>query len=187
MQRKVRATERRISSPIETVAALSNTRGVAWLDSSLRLGDWGRLSLLATEPVEELVWHEDGSDFFLRLVQATTDSGRVAVGYISYDAALPWVGVTSRQTSSPSPVRTSWCMTRCSGLSMRRMERSPFDRLRVTPGRQLRAIDKTRRHTLARPGPVLTPAATPQWTPNESGGLLALVERIKWHIHEGDI
>jgi para-aminobenzoate synthetase component 1 len=97
-----------VISPVEVFASLSGHRGSMWLDSSMTTGDWGRYSIIAADPSLELIL--SGDNMTMRSAEGTTQSGdrtmffdeidRVAqserkngIGYVSYEATLPWLGL----------------------------------------------------------------------------------------------
>lgn len=91
--------------------------GAVWLDSALAVGDRGRYSLLAHRPVGELMlggeilrYHLQGRTLTTEarlwpelLEQICADWPGYAVGFISYEASLPWLApdLPARRDSLP--------------------------------------------------------------------------------------
>lgn len=103
--------------PVDCFSPIAGRRGSVWLDSSLTRGAWGRHSIMATQPVGELRLSEGkgeitdgagnadpaGADDLLRELESIRRSqNRWAIGFISYEAALPWLRlVPSGKTELP--------------------------------------------------------------------------------------
>ena len=83
--------------------AISHEPGSVWLDSSLMIGDKGRYSLIARRPVREISANAANiQDRFSELTKLWQDNTLFSIGYISYEAALPFVGIKSKQTEDLS-------------------------------------------------------------------------------------
>lgn len=97
---------------------LAHRPGSVWLDSSLGLGDRGRTSLIATDPELDVSWHNgvitkrhsDGtcdklecSDGMREILRMISIHDGPAVGYVSYEAMLPGLGIDSRHANATVP------------------------------------------------------------------------------------
>lgn len=108
-------------SPADLFRRFAHEPGAVWLDSALQVSDRGRYSLLARKPVGSLTLrgNEISSTFdtkkesignsgniahFLEsLSSLVTDRELVAVGFVSYEAMLPFVGMQLPDRSSAIP------------------------------------------------------------------------------------
>ncbi len=159
-----------------TFAPQANRPGSVWLDSSETRGDWGHTSFVATDPLYELILRDnlttirsvnggtsegDRNRFFAELDAVHMHSSRKAVGFISYEAALPWLGVKPRSHSQTVPDAHFYV----------------YDRWQEFGQAQ------KRRPTNAKPDAAQS-TVTESMSREE---YLERVNRIKWHIHEGDI
>ena len=90
--------------PVDCFASVARKRGSVWLDSSLQRHDWGRTSIIAANPIAELKYENgqgeitsvDGRShkycldgIIDELERIRRGDNRWAIGYISYEAALP--------------------------------------------------------------------------------------------------
>jgi len=90
---------------------IANQYGSAWLDSSLRFGDRGRYSYIARNPVLDI--SQNGHTILIKkpeselkvlknenvfdiLESSWKDENLFSVGYISYEAMLPFLGIKSK-------------------------------------------------------------------------------------------
>ena len=92
-------------------------KGAVWLDSSLRIGDKGRASFIAFDPVIEVTVYENSieikSEHKTEKIRGTFDPLKLlndlwetenlfSVGYFSYESTLPFVGLRpNRQCGLP--------------------------------------------------------------------------------------
>ncbi len=82
--------------PENIFPAIANEPGSVWLDSSLMMGDKGRYSFIARRPIKEI--SAGGSDYeerFGELTKHWQNKSLFSIGYISYEAALPFARVKS--------------------------------------------------------------------------------------------
>ena len=97
------------SSPETLFATLANMPGSAWLDSTLCFDDRGQSSFIASEPIIDVALEKDyltirraGADLqtlpseqiWEQLTKLWESRQYFSVGYISYEAMLPFVGIT---------------------------------------------------------------------------------------------
>lgn len=164
-------------SPADLFAGLHASRGAVWLDSSLTRNDWGRTSLIAVEPVDELVLENDQRRFFDELNRISVDPELTAIGFIGYEATLPFLGLKASSTRSDVSAAHFYIYDKVLRYDH---ETGEFD-------------DPEFASRLARentpPVVSLVPAVTdPNIRPVISRAeYLKQVERIQWHVHEGDI
>lgn len=139
-------------------------RGAVWLDSSLTLGSWGTQSLVAVQPVGELILRDNRAEFFADLDRLTRIEGKTAVGFLTYEAALPWVGLVA-QTQTDVPLGHFFVYDK-----VHRFDSTPY--APPDPGEGVPTV------------PAAPVAVTATVTRSE---YLDAVERIQQHIREGDI
>ena len=85
-------------SPEKIFPAIAHEPGSVWLDSSLMIGDKGRYSFVARRPVKEIFANATNlQDRFTELTKLWQEKSMFSIGYISYEAALPFVGLDSNQ------------------------------------------------------------------------------------------
>ena len=155
--------------------------GFVWLDSSQIKDSWGRQSLIANEPSGEIVLQngrttvKHGSRIVATgnshlLLQTLDDiyrgEERTAVGFISYEAALPWLGVTPRSLMHNIPDAHFFIYDQVDWLE--NLADEPDLSISPAPSHQ--------------PNKSVTVEAS-----IDRPDYLERVNRIKWHIHEGDI
>jgi para-aminobenzoate synthetase component 1 len=178
--------------PVDCFAVLARQRGSIWLDSSLQRHDWGRTSIIATSPVAELMYqggqgviapvHEPkkycGLDEIINELESIrTDNHRWAVGYISYEAAFPWLSL------KPS-----------SDIDRPEIHFFVYDRIVEydnqtggfsDPDLAIRFMEEGyAAGTFRESAKVSATHLSPTLSKDD---YLVRVERIKWHIREGDI
>ena len=93
---------------------LAARKGAVWLDSSLRIGDKGRASFIAFDPVIEVTVYENSieinSEHKAEKIQAAIDPLKLlkdlwetenlfSVGYFSYESTLPFIGLRANRKS----------------------------------------------------------------------------------------
>ncbi|MEE8405257.1 MAG: anthranilate synthase component I family protein [candidate division Zixibacteria bacterium] len=110
-----------IIRPVSTALSLENLfgklaakKGAVWLDSSLRIGDKGRASFIAFDPVIEITVYENSieikSEHKAEKIRGTFDPLKLlndlwetenlfSVGYFSYESTLPFVGLRANRPS----------------------------------------------------------------------------------------
>jgi len=164
--------------PADLFPALSDSRGSVWLDSSLTRGEWGKTSLIATEPVAELVLSDDNDRFFQELDRVAQDPQLTAIGFIGYEAALPFVGLNASHASGRIPSAHFFVYDRV-------IRYDHFTCGYDDPDRVAELTEQIESGALAEDsGSTAPPDIRPVISRAE---YLKAVERIKWHIHEGDI
>jgi para-aminobenzoate synthetase component 1 len=86
--------------PVDCFVRMARRPGAVWLDSSLARDDWGRYSLLATDPVDRLVSTGEGDlqPIMDELESIRCSQDRYAIGYVGYEATLPWLGLRATVT-----------------------------------------------------------------------------------------
>jgi para-aminobenzoate synthetase component 1 len=109
------------STPLQLFISLAHQPGSVWLDSSLHFGDRGRFSFIARRPSldvssnkGEIVVVQDGGrtrtssrgDIFEYLETLFSCGTRFAVGYITYEATLPFLGL--EKANQASPINQAW-------------------------------------------------------------------------------
>ena len=84
--------------PVDCFARMARRPGAVWLDSSASDGGWGKCSILATDPVDHIVWDGDGNigGILDELERIRRSDSLTAVGCIDYEATLPLLGVTPK-------------------------------------------------------------------------------------------
>ncbi len=103
--------------PVDCFARIARRRGSVWLDSSLSRHGWGSQSILATDPIGELTltgntgrvaYHDqpsldcDRERILAELESIRTMSDRSAIGFVGYEATLPWLGLKpAREATVP--------------------------------------------------------------------------------------
>ena len=166
------------TEPTDLFSRLAGRRGSVWLDSSLTRCEWGRCSLLATNPVDDLVLGEDRTAFFSELDDILHDQHKVAIGFIGYEATLPFVGLNSSHKMSDVPPAQFLVYDQVLRYDH---TTGKFDNPALAE--KLLEIDDSQ---AARTASVPTTAT--DFRPAVSrAAYLEAVEKIKWHIHEGDI
>ncbi len=120
------ATEKSIKSQgmqhdeelVYSIEEHAGTEGFVWLDSSLKLNQKGRKSLVAWQPKFELRLENgrtrlfrsgtleeisNGANFLNKLESLCVTEDMTAIGYFSYEAMLPFVGVTPKNSEGIFP------------------------------------------------------------------------------------
>ncbi|MFH1686988.1 MAG: aminodeoxychorismate synthase component I [bacterium] len=97
---------------------LARRPGSVWLDSSLSIGDRGHTSLIATDPELDVICQSnivtlikrDGTRRQYQCLDSLKELERIiaahngpAIGYISYEATLPNLGVSARRANAAVP------------------------------------------------------------------------------------
>lgn len=109
------------TSPADLFRRFAHEPGAVWLDSALQVRDRGRYSLLARKPVGSLTLRGNEissllnskkestcssggiANFLERLSSLVAERELVAVGFVSYEAMLPFVGMQLPEPSSVIP------------------------------------------------------------------------------------
>jgi para-aminobenzoate synthetase component 1 len=166
-----------------------------WLDSTLRLNDRGQASLLGRNPALEVILENgtatvgrpglagqrmEGEDGLAVLEKLVADQDRLAVGYLGFEATLPFAGVTPKYHPKIPQGRfllydSVLQIDHDSGLgSVSNPAADDYADLLTNSGRLLMPIV-----------PTLPPALATPVIGRED--YLERVQRIKDHIREGDI
>lgn len=164
--------------PADLFRPLAGSPGSVWLDSSLTRSGWGRCSFLAEDPVKELKLPGDRDTFFAELNRIARDPRLTAIGFIGYEATLPFVGVESSQKPSPVPAAHFFVYDQ-----VLRFDRTTetYNDLELAAKLSERAGKSTK---VVTPSLSKQPVVKPVLTRTE---YLRAIDKIKWHIHEGDI
>ena len=165
-----------------------------WLDSTLRLNDRGRSSLLGRNPALEVILEDgtafvgrpgqpgkriDGDDGLTVLENLVADQDRLAVGYIGYEETLPFVGVES--SHRPEIPNARFLLYD----SVLRIDHDNGSASVSNPHADDYSDLLNSHQILTQVAPTLPPAeAMPVIRRDE---YLERVQRIKEHIREGDI
>jgi len=81
---------------------LANEFGAVWLDSSFRFDNRGRYSIIAVNPVEDLIFDNDYDSFFNK-IEEIKSRGKSMLGYIGYEAAMNFLDIEPRFKSQIIP------------------------------------------------------------------------------------
>jgi len=160
----------------------SPEKGAVWLDSSLACDDWGRRSLVTVQPIAELVLYGSGSmlylqntdkvrsdraGFYRELEKLASEQNKCAIGFISYEAALPWLGIQPCQPPNCMPDAHFFVYDKVNWL----------ENISKQPDKAWTSANS------ANPGhgsAILQPTISAEQ-------YIDRVRQIKWHIREGDI
>jgi len=164
--------------PADLFRALECRRGAVWLDSSLTRGEWGRSSLIATDPVRELTLGDDYGSFFDELNRIAVDTQFTAVGFIGYEATLPFLGLEPNRTAPGLPLAQFFIYDRVLRFDHTRDAYDNPDLAKELTRKEYRAGGVTK-GTDTQPADILPTVSRTEY--------LRKVERVKWHIREGDI
>lgn len=80
----------------------ANEFGAVWLDSSCRFGNRGRYSMIAVDPVDDFNF-DNNPDSFFNKIEEIKDSGKPMLGYIGYEAAVSFLDVKPKFKSKMIP------------------------------------------------------------------------------------
>ncbi len=172
---------------------LAEKEGAVWLDSTLRVGDKGRCSYIACHPVADISWNngqiiQRGSDGIIRsafpgdifavVEERISKTDLFAVGYITYEGALPFVGISP---AAPHEIPSARFLLYDSAIRYDHRDETYGLVGKPFPGCEDPFGSAT---TLAEddcpPPDDIIPAQS-------RSDYLERIERIKWHIHEGDL
>jgi len=179
--------------PVDCFAHIARQRGSVWLDSSLTRGDWGGQSLMATNPVGEIVLSANQGIFkqadrhpvqcdrrtaWRELERIRNNSRLIAIGFVSYEASLPWLGLPPVRQSPGLPEMHFYVYDRVLWYDHLTNEFSD-------PGLAVEFLenidDSAGREIVGNPGEAVLNANTPESV------YFDRVNQAKWHIREGDI
>ncbi|MCP4685573.1 MAG: anthranilate synthase component I family protein [bacterium] len=160
--------------PADLFRTLEGARGAVWLDSSLTRGSWGQTSLIAVDPIRELTLDEDPVGFYDELNRIAGDPELTAIGFIGYEAAMPFLGLESTKTSPGPPSAHFFVYDRVLRYNH---ETGTYDEpeLAVELTKTVDRVDEP----IEQPPNILPAISRAEY--------LRRIERIKWHIHEGNI
>lgn len=180
-------------TPGELFTGLARLKGAIWLDSSLTTDDWGGLSIIAANPVAELtlvdnqtvirtadgtIRQGDRNMFFAELDRIATGPDNHAVGHITYEATLPWLGLDYKKTPSVVPQAHFFVYDKLLKYDHHNGE---FD----NPELAIRYQEQNNVwHDLPETD---METGNPEISSLPKAVYLEKVKRIKWHIREGDI
>lgn len=153
---------------------LAATKGSIWLDSTLSFEDRGRHSFIASEPVAEIVLTLGGttvkssgktitgdSDLIWTELERLVNDGLTAVGFISYEASLPFLNVSSKADQLAYPLAHFFVYDKVEKIETTESFESETNFSPATAGEVKPAISKER--------------------------FIESILKIKEHIKEGDI
>lgn len=178
--------------PVDCFASIAGTRGSVWLDSSLQRHSWGRKSIIAANPVAELKYQSgqgeissvDGplrvcnrDEIIDELERIRQTGDRWAIGYVSYEAAFPWLPL-KESTDSNRPEIHFFIYDRI-------VEYDNLTGVFSDPDLAVHMMETSyssnnHRKTANTPEAILSPTLS-------RDEYLARIERVKWHIREGDV
>jgi para-aminobenzoate synthetase component 1 len=178
--------------PVDCFASIARKRGSVWLDSSLQRHNWGRTSIIAATPVAELKYqggqgeiatvdgpsrkcNREGIIGELERIRQTNN--RWAIGYISYEAAFPWLPLME-STGSEMPEIHFFIYDRVVEYDN---QTGAFSDPELAVLLMETSYDSEHhRQTAKTPETIISPTLS-------RDEYLARVDRVKWHIREGDI
>jgi para-aminobenzoate synthetase component 1 len=178
--------------PVDCFASVARKRGSVWLDSSLQRHDWGRTSIIASTPVAELKYQSGQGEIAAidsplricnregiidELERIRLVGNRWAIGYISYEAAFPWLPLTESGDSELPEIHFF--------IYDRVVEYDNLTGAFSDPDLAVQLMETSydsgyQRQTAKAPEAILSPTLS-------RDEYLARIERVKWHIREGDI
>ncbi|MCP4685200.1 MAG: aminodeoxychorismate synthase component I [bacterium] len=165
--------------PADLFRTRGHTRGSVWLDSSLTRDNWGRTSLIATDPIREITLSDDHQSFFDELNRIALDPHLTAVGFIGYEGTLPFLGLKANRTTPGIPPAHFFVYDRVLRYDHATgVYDDPGWVEELSQGND-NEISEGMAGNDARPPNILPAVSRAEY--------LKAVERIKWHIHEGDI
>lgn len=180
--------------PVDCFAQIARQPGSIWLDSSLTRGGWGGQSILAANPTAEIILRGergtidragageatvcDRGGVLAELERIRTDEHQVAIGYVSYEACLPWLGVRSSQEDSDLPGIHYYVYDRVLKYDH---QSGYFSEPELAIEYLETDLDPPLRSAIDHVGLTALTADTPR------AAYLEQVERAKRHIFEGDI
>jgi len=103
-----------ISSENKTIAKQTDPKNVfeelaerpdfVWLDSSLNRNGWGSRSLIAYDPIDQLILKDDYNHFLDQLDKYLNSPDKIAVGFVGYEAALNGLGTKILHNPTNTPL-----------------------------------------------------------------------------------
>lgn len=189
------SAENKFNQIPEAFASIANETGSVWLDSTMHFDDRGRFSYVARNPVSELILLPKGrtclpsaprsillndSRLFLNhLEQLSKDDNLFLTGYISYEAMTSFVGVQPKQVDTRFPLAHFYVYQ-----SVLRYDHLTGE-IDVTNSGIDDYHDLLADHGIEMFEPLETDPSDFKLLPYPE--YKKQIEKIKYHIHEGDI
>lgn len=194
MEPTLSTTTKRAILPVDLFATILDQPGAVWLDSASQQGDRGNNSIIACHPIIDVEVDTHGAtvrrdgqttnlasaqEGFRVLSQLWLDESLLSVGYISFEATLPWIGLSADDKSGKVPSARflfydsflgfnhqfrTWTQSGSSD-SLRSHLHKATPAASIPPAPRVRSFSET--------------TSRPEY--------LDRVRRIQHHIHEGDI
>jgi para-aminobenzoate synthetase component 1 len=178
--------------PVDCFASVARKRGSIWLDSSLQRHSWGRTSLIAAAPIGELrylrgrgeiasvggplrICSREGIIDELERIRQSGD--RWAIGYVSYEAAFPWLPLSESNVTN-RPEMHFFIFDRV--IEYDNLTGAFSDPELAVQLMELSCGSENNQQSTNTAQTALSPALS-------RDEYLAKIDRVKWYIREGDI